>query len=148
MRNAIAFATTFMLCACGGPMGPIAGNKLEGTLAEWPEDWSFTADRENFLLETNPEDPYSVTIWAVDVDGDLYITAVDSNSRWVQNIMQNSDVLVAVAGKLYPGRAHVVTDPNEMTPVGSRYGSKYEMSPEEGANILEEGGVIFRLSSR
>lgn len=129
-------------------MGPIAGNKLEGTTSTWPDDWSFSGEYENLLLETNPEDPYSVTVWAVDVEGELYITAVDPDSRWVQNIAQNSDVVVGVAGKLYPGRAHVITDPAEMNPVGLRYGTKYEMPPEEGANILEDGGVIFRLSAR
>ena len=153
MRNAITIATKFMpivffLGACSGPVGPVAGTKLEGTPTQWPEDWSFSHDQENFLLETNPNDPYSVTVWAVDLDSELYITAVDPDSRWVQNISQNPLVIIAVAGKLYAGRAHVVTDPSEMGPVGLRYGTKYEMTEEEGTHIFDDGGIIYRLSSR
>lgn len=153
MRNAIVIATKFMpimffLGACSGPVGPIAGSKLEGSPAQWPDDWSFTHDYENFLLETNPNDPYSVTVWAVDIGSVLYVTAVDSDSQWAQNIANNPLVVVGVAGKLYAARAHEITDPNEMDPVGLRYGTKYEMSEEEGANIIDSGGIIYRLSSR
>ena len=152
MRNALALAPVlsmaFMLSACGGPVGPIAGKALDGTPTNWPSDWSFSEDNENILLETNPTDPYSVTLWAVDVGNDLYITAVDPESQWVRNLQQDSAVTVCITGKLYAGRAHVVTNSDEMDAVGKRYGTKYEMSPEEGASIIEEGGIIFRLSAR
>ena len=148
MRNAIALATTLMLCACSVPVGPIAGSKLEGTPAEWPDDWSFSERHENFLLETNSKDPYSVTVWAVDVDGELYITAVSPENQWVKNLQMDPFVVIALDGKLYSGRAHVISDQQEMANVGKRYGTKYEMSADEGASIIDEGGIIYRLSPR
>ena len=148
MRNAIALATTFMLCACSGPVGPIAGKKLEGTPTDWPVNWTFSEEYENFFIETDADDPYSVTVYAVDVDDELYVTAVNPESRWVRNIGKNSAIVIGLAGKLYAGRAHIVNDPAEMESVGRRYGTKYEMSAAEGASIIDEGGIIYRLSAR
>ena len=58
MRKTFLVLTSIILvCACSGPMGPIAGGALEGTPTPWPDDWAFTDEIENVLLETNPEDP-------------------------------------------------------------------------------------------
>lgn len=149
MRKAITLATSaLLLCACSGPVGPIAGGELGGESADWPTDWTFTQDSENILLQTNSADPYSVTLWAVDVDNILYVTAVNPESQWVQNLTQDAHVVIGVAGKLYQGRAHRVMDNDEIARVGERYSEKYEMTPEEGANIIEEGGIIYRFAPR
>ena len=57
----------FLLSSCGAPLGLIPGGKLEGELSPWPANWDHAEDCENVLLETDPADPYSVTIWGVGV---------------------------------------------------------------------------------
>ena len=44
MRKALMLLSIMVVSACSGPMGPIAGNELEGTQAAWPEDWVYTDD--------------------------------------------------------------------------------------------------------
>ena len=72
---------TLMLSACDGPMGPIAGGKLEGAQQPWPDNWQFTENTENVLLETNPTDPYSVTLWGVAIGETFYVVAARPKSR-------------------------------------------------------------------
>jgi hypothetical protein len=149
MRNAITLATTaFLLCACSGPVGPIAGGELEGTQASWPDDWAFTDTEDNILLETNSNDPYSVTLWGVSLDRDFFIAAVSPNAKWAEHLVQDNSVVVSVAGNLYHGRAHQVTDPDLINRIGNRYHEKYDMEDEEDKTFMEDGGMLFRLSPR
>ncbi|XOV83891.1 MAG: hypothetical protein ACFHXK_02005 [bacterium] len=147
MRNAIvALFGLFILSGCSGPLGPIAGGELEGKPIQWPEDWSYTNDIENVLLQTNPEDPYSVTIWIVVADGVPYIAASDSDARWVRNIQENPEVILSVDGKLINARTSQVVVQNEIYKVAEQYVQKYEMEQEEF--VEAEDGIAFRLSPR
>ncbi|NKC00529.1 MAG: hypothetical protein GKR90_18845 [Pseudomonadales bacterium] len=149
MRNAISVATTaFLLCACSSPVGPIAGGKLEGTEAEWPQDWIFTDSEDNIFLETNPNDPYSVTLWGVSLDNDFFIAAVNPSSKWAENLAQDNNVVISVTGELYRGRAHPVSEVALMNRIGQRYHEKYDMEREEGETFMEDGGTLYRLSPR
>jgi hypothetical protein len=50
-------ALVLLVGGCG-PLGPISGGALRGTLQTGPlADWSFTAGHETVQLETNPDDP-------------------------------------------------------------------------------------------
>ena len=124
-------------------MGPIAGGKLEGEVSAWPEDLSFTDEVENVLLETNPEDPYSVTIWGVQVDNKFFIAGVDDDSRWVENIYENPNVVLAIKDKLYPARATIVKDQGTLRSIGDAYLKKYGYAGEE--DFFEDGGTLFQL---
>ncbi|MEQ8689721.1 MAG: hypothetical protein RIC89_02640 [Pseudomonadales bacterium] len=136
------------LSACGSPMGPIPGGKLDGEVKPWPSDWSFTDDIENVLVETNPEDPYSVTVWGVYVDDKFYIAGADEDSRWVANLMKYTHMRLSVSGDLYEGRAIAISDHDELHEVLNAYVAKYDMEVSEGNNFIEDGGVLFRLSPR
>ena len=127
-------------------MGPIAGGELEGAPITWPSDWTYTNEIENVLLETDPMDPYSVTIWIVVADGVPYIAAGESESRWAQNIMKNPDIILSVDGKLIRARASQVIVEEEIFSVAAQYVEKYEMEQEDFAD--EDDGVLFRLSPR
>ncbi len=147
IRNAvIALFSLFIFSGCSGPMGPIAGGELEGAPIDWPSDWTYTNDIENVLLETNPIDPYSVTIWIVVADGVPYIAAGDGESRWARNIMENPDVILSVDGKLIRAKASQVIVEEEIFRVAAQYVEKYEMEQEDFAD--EDDGVLFRLSPR
>ena len=65
---------TLLILACG-PLGPLPGGELSGSVASAPSDWSFTDEQENVQLETRPSDPYSVNVWGAGVDGSFYVAA-------------------------------------------------------------------------
>jgi hypothetical protein len=127
-------------------MGPIPGGELEGTQSAWPQDWSYTNDIENILLQTRPLDPYSVTIWIVVDDGVPYIAAGDMDSTWAKAILENPEIILSVEGKLINARASRVTSTEEVLKVADHYVTKYEMEQEDFTG--EEDGILFRLSPR
>ena len=125
-------------------MGPIPGGALEGEEIAWPEDWSFTDKVENVLLQTDPEDPYSVTIWCIAIENTLYFAAADKESQWVKNINDNSAVILSVNTRLIRGTASTVTERAEAEPAIQAYLQKYEIDSRE--DFVQEYGVLFRLS--
>jgi hypothetical protein len=135
-----------VLVACGGPMGPIPGGKLEGTPSDWPDDWAFTAEIENVLLETRPTDPYSVTVWAVTYGDYLYIGAGSGENRWVEYIEEDNAVVLSVDGSIYTATATAVKDRTEIDAVLGVYLQKYEM--DEPSEFTESDSVLFRLTQR
>ncbi len=146
LRHGLMALGVMVLGACSSPMGPIAGGKLEGETTAWPDDWSFTDSIENVLLETNPMDPYSVTIWCVTVDKRIFIAGVSQENTWVQNIDANNAVVLGIQQWLY--KAYAIRIPANEVPaaVGDAYVRKYDRDPDD--NFIEEGGIIFELVQR
>ena len=144
MRQALMVSLLFGVTACGGPMGPIPGGELPGEVVAWPQDWLFTNEIENFLLETNPNDPYSVTIWAVTTGDVLYFVGVSGDSTWVTNILGDNRVRLAVNDHLYAARAAPVSDPAELDAVRAAYVSKYDLGEEDTEPVARRRcGVSF-----
>ena len=144
MRQAIATVCTICcLSACSVPIGPIAGGALPGEISGWPEDWAFTSDIENILLQTNPRDPYSVTIWVIEVGGSLYIGASSQENTWAKNILDNPQVVVSIADKLYEARAVAVNDEEEATAALTKFTTKYDIDIDPSSD-----GMFFRLDPR
>lgn len=148
MRNAATALLVVFATACGAPIGPIAGGELQGTEMPWPRDWTFTDDIENVLLETNPDDPYSVTVWGVSSANAFYVAGASRDSRWVQNMLHNAQVTLSVDGNLYVGRASRVIDAQELRRVGDAFTAKYDIDTSETSSFFEDGGIIFRLNDR
>lgn len=146
MRNAVLIGFfAFCTAGCSQPMGPIAGGALNGDPAKWPDDWSFTDDLQNVLLETNPEDPYSVTIWCVEHDGELFIAAAEKEHQWVAYIAQDQRVRLNVDGSLYEARATHIHNVDEIVAILPAYVAKYEFDYE--GNFVEDG-ILYRLDPR
>ena len=146
MRNAV-IGLTICIClsACSGPIGPIPGGELDGVEFPWPDDWEFTNAEENVLLQTNPNDPYSVTIWCVTLNDKLYFAAANTESTWVLNMAENPQVILSVGGKLIEGRAERIgSDSSEVNDVIQAYLKKYEIESEE--DFVQEDGALFRLN--
>ena len=101
-----------VLCACGGgPVLPfLPGGAISGEVKAVPDDWSFAADAGTVQLETRPEDPYSVNIVCVPLNGKLYIYAGDTETEWAQHISVKAEVRFRLAGDVYELRAQRVTD--------------------------------------
>ena len=95
------------------------------------------------LLETNPGDPYSVTIWGVGLQDRFYIAAGNRSSRWAENISADARVNLDVDGKLYAAFARQVSDPQTLAIVGNAFVAKYDIERDEG---FYERGAIYQLS--
>lgn len=145
-KTLLVLASITLLCACSGPMGPIAGDKLEGTQAPWPDDWTFTNEIENVLLETNPDDPYSVTVWMVVDDNHPYVAAASTDSQWARNMRADDRVVLSVEGKLYAASAQPMANREVIDRIIEAYLVKYEIETQE--DFVQEGGVLFRLDRR
>lgn len=106
---------------CGGPVSFIPGGRMDGTPARVDPTWSNLGDSGICQLETNPDDPYSVTVAYTVVDGQLYVNAGGSEKRWAKNAIDHPDVRLRIDGKIYELRAVRVTDPGEIARFASAW---------------------------
>ncbi len=109
MRSLIPWLLVLAL-GCNGPFGLLPGGALEGEARAAPTDWSFAGDSGIVQLETRAADPYSVNLGYTVIDGVLYINAGDTETQWVKNIADDSDVRLRLGGALYDLRAERVED--------------------------------------
>ena len=86
---------------CGRPFVLLPGGALEGSTVATPESWSFTDDVKTVQLETLPADPYSVNIWVIALDGNLYVHAGANRATWVENIEADPSVRLRVDDSIY-----------------------------------------------
>lgn len=140
-------AITLLLTACGDPMGPMPGGKLEGELTTIPDDWSFTASTEDFQLETDPDDPYSVNVWAVDLGSMLYVASGGGETTWSENMQSNGNVVLRDGNNLYALHATQIFDVEELLRVLKRYEEKYDLG-EIGDEAEPDEAIVYRLEPR
>jgi len=114
MRRVVAaLAVALVASACGGPRLGIPGGELSGEVVTEPvDDWSFVDDL--FVdLETRPDDPYSVELNYIVMDGRLYIDPAEGRT-WLEYIRADPDVRVRFDGRVYPMKAVLVGRPGEL----------------------------------
>ncbi len=140
----IAISSLFLVAGCG-PFLVLPGGKLDGVTARAPSDWSFSDEVDTVQLETRPEDPYSVNVWAVAMGPLLYVHAGANRSSWVEHMEANSDVRVRVEDKLYDLRASRVESEDEFARFSDAYEEKYGSRPRN-ENVAE--AYLFRLEAR
>ena len=140
----IALSSLFLVAGCG-PFLILPGGELDGSTAPAPNDWSFSAEVSTVQLETRPEDPYSVNIWAVGMGPVLYVHAGANRTSWVEHMEANSDVRVRIEDKLYDLRASRVEDQDEFTRFSDAYEEKYGSRPRN-ENVAE--AYLLRLDAR
>lgn len=137
-----------------GPLGPIPGPELSGSVIEEPvEDWSFLDAIKVVQIETRPEDPYSVSTWATRIGDGIYVFASDGESPWVRNISQDPRVRIRVEGRIYERRAVGVanfeTKRTFLTTMRSKYEGDYGFDPEFWQHGWDTGEfVLFRMEAR
>jgi hypothetical protein len=145
MRILLIAAALICLAGCSEPFIVFAGGKLSGEEGVPPADWSELRDEETFQLETRPDNPYSVNIWAVGIGEDAYIGTGPGGTRWSEYIMQDPRVRLRVEEAVYPLLAQPVTDVDERKQVAQAYGEKYGMDRDQ--NWLADA-LVFRLDRR
>ena len=140
----IAVCSLFLIAGCG-PFLLLPGGQLDGAAAPTPNDWSVIDEVTTVQLETRPEDPYSVNIWAVGMGPFLYLHAGTNRSTWVEHIEVDADVRIRVEATLYDLRASRVEEQAEFDRFSDAYEEKYGRRPGN-ENVAEV--YLLRLGAR
>ena len=144
------------MTACGEPFSKLAGGELSGVTATPPALWSDVPDVVQ--LEVRPADPYSVNVWCVVVDNDLYIATSPEGNEWLAHIRSDGKVRLRLGETPYPLRAVEIGDAPELRArVREAYSAKYRgadgvfglkrMRREAAGKAVAEG-FVFRLERR
>ena len=119
---------------------PVAGNNVYGQLS-----WAFTDEVDTVQLESNPADPYSVNIWVIAIDPNLYVHAGDNRAQWVENMEADPRVRMQVEDSVYVLAAARVEGQDEFDRFSDAYEKKYGRRPGN-ENVSE--AYLFRLAPR
>lgn len=129
------------------PVGPVPGGALDGTTAAIPDGWDEARDAALFQLQTRPDDPYSVNLWGVVVDGHLYVASGEgASSRWVGHLANDDSVRLRLGEAIYDLRAVRVADAGELEGVRLSYIEKYQIEDDpDMEGEFGEHAWVFRL---
>ena len=137
-----------------GPLGPISGRALSGSLIETPvAGWSFVDDTKIVQLETNPEAPYSVNIWLTRVEDGIFVFQASEESTWVHNVAENPRVRVRIEGRVFERHAARVGDLETKRAFLTAMKAKYEGDLGWDTEFWQHGWdtgefLLFRLGRR
>ena len=140
IRN-LVIGILFLIAGCG-PILIFPGGELDGETSSAPGDWSSLDDVKTIQLETRPEDPYSVNIWAIGISSHVYIHAGTNRSTWVEHMESNPNIRVRIVDQLYELRASRVVLKPEFDDFSNAYEQKYGSRPRN-ENVTE--AYLFRL---
>ena len=131
------------LAACSEPFATIPGGELAGSMEDPPLEWQSVP--ETIQLESRPTNPYSINIWSVGLDRDLYIATSADGTTWSAFIAEDRAIKVRLGERIYPLHAAEVNDPTERGRVAAAYLEKYDVDENDG---WVQRGLIFRLDRR
>ena len=131
--------------ACEGPFLVMAGGELSGTVTDAPATWQFEEESGLAQLETRAEDPYSINLAYVQLDGNLYVYAGNTKTSWVQHIEHNPLVRIRVDDLIYPVFAARVDDDDETARFAAQWASRsvFQRDPMQFDEVW-----LFRLERR
>lgn len=146
MKGTIRFASiaaAIVLCAlfvgCS-PKETRAGVSLSGDDAPWPADWRFTDATKEIQIQVHTPYliPHSVTIWCVEVGGDLYVGASQPTTKhWPGWVDRDPNVHLSIDDKIYAARLVPLDDADVTTRVRSAYAQKYNLNATAGQSMGE-----------
>ena len=137
--------TAAALALCGCSYVPFSGGALEGTVQPTPESWSEVAQPDIIELETNPAEPYSVKLWIVGHDADLWVHAGANRATWVEHMEADPRVRLKIGQSIYLLTAERVNGTEEFAAFADLYEQKYGNRPRN-ENVNE--AYLFRLLPR
>ena len=108
---------------------PFSSGKLEGRIINPPSDWNLVLNEEIIQVETNPEEPYSVNLWIVNIDNTPHIFSGDNLSQWAKNILKNDKVRLKIGENIYPLRATRVVETERFEQFARGWDEKYGHRP-------------------
>ncbi|MEM7221025.1 MAG: hypothetical protein AAF515_21880 [Pseudomonadota bacterium] len=137
---AVAVLLLFMT-ACSEPFVVLPGGQLPGKVAAPPALWGDVP--ETIDIESRPDDPYSVIVWAVGLGPDLYVATSGEGTNWTRHFDANPLMRARIDSTLYELSAVKIGDPTEMARVIAAYEAKYDTEPAAFSS-----GMIYRLDRR
>ncbi|MDA1075268.1 MAG: hypothetical protein O3A63_10990 [Proteobacteria bacterium] len=137
-----AFLLT-LLTACAEPLVWFPGGHLSGEPEAPPQTWNVP---DTVQVEFRAQDPYSINIWAVALNGELFITTGVDGSRW-SSILDGGDtgVRVRIDRSLYDLQARRVTDADLRKRVVEAYVEKYGVDQDDDWMV---SGPMYGLGDR
>jgi len=128
-----------------GPLGPIPGGALRGPVSPAsPADWSGV--EKVVELEIRPSAPWSLHVWAVSLDGELYVpSAFGARRRWPPAALADPRVRMRTGGTIYERRIEKIEDPALRARLGAAFAARYDLDPVPPE---EDATWYFRLAPR
>jgi hypothetical protein len=119
------------------PLGPVPGVLIRGVPTPPPAQWGDTANESEILLRVPGIIPRVVTIWFVQVDGEIYV-ATEKNSGWGKMLGEGGPVHMRLGDRTYSLTASLASNPFQ---IAQAYIAKYDRlapgfiteTPEEAA---------------
>ena len=145
VRVMLAAAAVFVLGACSEPFIVFSGGELEGEVSDAPSDWSQLNAVETIQLETRPDDPYSINVWAAGIGPDIYVATGDDGTNWTEHIEVQRDVRLRIEHQIFELKAIRVSDTDELERVSAAYVDKYGLDSDDNWVMT---GQVFRLDRR
>ena len=133
----IVSSTIVITAAACQPDGTRPGFSLSGQMAPFPEDWGFSNQHREIAIEVSTPYfiPHSITIWCVEVDGQLFVAAATPNQKlWPGWVADDPNIRLRVGGLIYETRLELLTAQASLERVLDAYRIKYELperSPDE-----------------
>ena len=150
MAKKLAVTALFLLLGTAwfAPVGPVPGFRIGGRESPAPSSWGSTRQIHEVRLEVQASIPYVVTIWMVQVDGDVHVLG-SKDSIWVRRLREEPEARLRIEDKTYAVIADPVT--GDSSNVISAFFEKYQADyPDivEGMSALAEAPStysVFRL---
>lgn len=128
-----------------GPLGPIPGGAFSGQAsADTVPDWS--GIEKVIELEIRPTKPWSLSVWGVVIDDELYVpSAKGEKRRWTHVALEDPRIRVRTQGNIYERTIERLTDPELSARVKDALAERYELSREAGS---DDGLWLFHIAPR
>ncbi len=145
LRTISLIVVTLAMMGCEGPFGVMPGGELSGSQKETPATWQLAEESGLAQIETQPEDPYSINLAYVQMNGQLYIYAGDTRTTWVEHIEQNPLIRIRISEAIYPVRAVRVDDHDEFTAFATIWANRSAFSRDP---MQLDETWLYRLTAR
>ena len=134
-----------LLTACDKPFGIFPGAELDSPVKDVPAEWAFAQLSGLAQLEVNPNEPYSVNLVYTVVDGQIYINAGDTRTKWVEFIEENPNIRLQIDEAIYELKADRVNDAEVVAKFAEQW-TKQSFFRRDPSKLDEL--FLFRLTKR
>ena len=131
------------------PILMLPGKKLSGQEIPYPESWAFTEEHLTIKVETNPEDPHSVTTLCFVRDGKLTIPAMEGHTKqWPKYAEEDQRVRLKVGDQIYRAKLTLVTKDAQPLEIAPYLAPKMPDRPLPEPDELPKNVWLFEVSRR